>query len=62
MKTKAEWAAGKAAELLRQADQWPKVVSADWQGVRRRMRAMQTLRDEARRFERLAERYRTQGL
>jgi hypothetical protein len=62
MKTKAEWAAAKAASLLRQADQWPTVRSADWQSVRRRMRALQTLREEARRFERLAERFKAQGV
>jgi hypothetical protein len=60
-RTKYEWAAAQAAALRQQAWSLPMERSADWQAVRRRMRAQASLRDEALRFERLAERLKSQG-
>ena len=61
-RTKAEWAAAKARELRQEARLMPTVPSANWQAVRRRMTALRTLRAEADRLEKLAERFRAQGV
>lgn len=55
---KAEWAARKAAKLREEAARLPRVPSCDWRGVRARMEQLRRLSDEARRFERIADRYR----
>lgn len=61
-RTKAEWAAAKARELRQRAWDLPTVPSADWRGVRRRMRVLGTLHADASRFDRMAERFRAQGV
>lgn len=60
--TKADWAAAKAQQLRREADLLPYVRSSDWRGVRARSQAVQNLTDQARRFERMEERFRAQGV
>lgn len=60
--TKADWAAAKARQLREEARLLPYVHSADWRGVRARCRAVQTISDHARRYERMAERFRAAGV
>lgn len=57
-KTKAEWAAAKAAELQQQAFALPTHSSHDWRAVKGRMRAQETLLAESWRYARMAERLR----
>lgn len=59
--SKAAWAAAKARELRQEARLMPTVQSADWQGVRRRMRALRALRAEADRMDRLAKVFSERG-
>lgn len=61
-RTKAEWAAAEARALRQEARLMPTVPSANWQAVRRRMRALQALRAEADRLEALAARFKAQGV
>lgn len=61
-RTKAAWAAARAADARQRADALPRVDSGNWRGVRARMAAMAAYRNEARKFERLAERFRAQGV
>ena len=61
-RTKAEWAAAKAAAARKQADLLPICSAHDWRGIQRRVRAVRTLRAGADRFDRLAERFRLQGV
>lgn len=59
--TKADWAAAKARQLREEARLLPYVSGSDWRGVRARCRAVQTISDSARRYERMAERFRARG-
>lgn len=59
--TKAAWAAAKAAEARAAIDRLPRHPSADWRKVRARMRAIDSYRAEAARYDRLAEVYRQRG-
>lgn len=61
-RTKAAWAAAEARKLRQQANDLPMVSSMDWRGVQRRMRAQAHLRDEANRYERMAERFTANGV
>lgn len=53
---KAAWAAAKAAEARAALESLPQRPAGDWRGVRARMQAVDRLRQEALRFERLAAR------
>lgn len=59
--SKAAWAAARAAAARREADALPLVPSADWRGIKRRMSHQAALMDEARKFERIADRMRASG-
>ena len=61
-RTKAAWAAAEARKLRQQASDLPLASSMDWRGVQRRMRAQAHLRDEANRYERMAERFTANGM
>lgn len=61
-RTKAEWAAAQASALRQQARLLPICNIHDWRGVKRRTTAVRTLDAEARRMDRLAERFRAQGV
>jgi len=54
---KARWARAKAAGLMQQARQLDQVQGGDWRARARRRRAVDGLRQEAMRFERLAMTY-----
>lgn len=60
--TKADWAAAKAQKLRTEARLLPHVRTSDWRAVKSRMRIMRTISEDARRYERMAERFRAQGL
>lgn len=61
-RTKAAWAAARAAAARQDADALPILPSADWRGIQRRAAAQARLRAEARRFERLEARFRAAGV
>jgi hypothetical protein len=60
-RTKAEWAAAEAHARRQQARLLPIEPAANWRRVRGRMRAVASLQDQARKFDRLAERFRARG-
>jgi hypothetical protein len=60
-RTKAAWAAARAAAARQDADAIDRVPSADWRGVQRRASAQARLRAEARKFEQLEARFRATG-
>ncbi|MEJ7745917.1 MAG: hypothetical protein WKF61_04010 [Luteimonas sp.] len=59
--TKAEWAAAKAHALQRDIRLYPVVPVSDWRRIKSRMRAIDTIRADAMKFERMADRFRTLG-
>jgi predicted nucleic acid-binding protein len=63
-RSKAEWAAAKAQEIHQQARELAaeRVPSAKWRRVRAKLDGAARLREEAFRFERMARRYREQGV
>lgn len=52
--SKASWAAARAAQARAAIESLPQRPAGDWRGVRARMQAVDRLRQEALRFERLA--------
>lgn len=54
--SKASWAAAKAAAARAAIESLPQRPAGDWRGVRARMQAVDRLRQEALRFERMAAR------
>lgn len=63
-KTKAQWAAAKAAELRNRAAELrgERVPSSDWRGVQSKMRILASIDRDTYRFETMAERFRAQGM
>jgi hypothetical protein len=61
--TKRAWAQAKAAELQAEEARWrlEHVPASNWRAVRGKMRALETIGRERRRFERLAEQFAAAG-
>jgi phosphoenolpyruvate synthase/pyruvate phosphate dikinase len=59
--TKRAWAEAKVAELRAEEARWraEHLPTANWRGVRGKLTALETLGRERRRFERLAEQFRS---
>jgi hypothetical protein len=61
---KWQWAEAKAAELRMEEDRWRSnhIPSSNWRAVRGKMTALGNISQERMKFERLAERFKAEGV
>ncbi|GEM_PF-2253991 len=59
--TKAAWADDQVAQLRARIEELPRANTHDTRGIRQRMQAIEHLRNEVRRMEKIAEHFRQRG-